>query len=58
LTKELEKLEKELATGERQLGNEGFLAKAPASVVEKLRARVEELKLLIAKLRKKLDELN
>ena len=57
LTKELEKLEKELANGERQLSNEQFLSKAPSQVVENLRARVEELKLLIAKLRKKLDEL-
>ncbi|MGN6148245.1 MAG: class I tRNA ligase family protein, partial [Rhizomicrobium sp.] len=58
LTKELEKLGKELANGERQLTNEGFLAKAPAQVVEKLRARVEELKMLMSKLRKKLDEPN
>ncbi len=57
LTKELDKSEKEKANGERQLANEGFLAKAPAPVVEKLRARVEELKILIEKLRKKLDEL-
>ncbi len=55
--KELEKAEKELANGERQLGNEQFVAKAPGPVVDKLRARVEELRILIAKLRKKLDEL-
>jgi hypothetical protein len=33
------------------------MAKAPPQVVEKLRARVEEVKILIEKLRKKLDEL-
>jgi valyl-tRNA synthetase len=55
--KELEKAEKELANGEWQLGNEQFIAKAPGAVVDKLRARVEELRILIVKLRKKLDEL-
>jgi valyl-tRNA synthetase len=57
LAKEVEKLVKELTNGERQLANEGFMAKAPPQVVEKLRARVEEVKILIEKLRKKLDEL-
>ena len=57
IKKELEKAEKELANGERQLGNEQFIAKAPGPVVDKLRARVEELRILIEKLRKKLDEL-
>src|SRR6185437_7659796 len=57
IKKELEKSEKELANGERQLANEQFTAKAPGQVVDKLRARVEELRILIAKLRKKLEEL-
>jgi len=57
IKKELEKAEKELANGERQLGNEQFIGKAPGPVVDKLRARVEELRILIEKLRKKLDEL-
>ena len=57
IRKGLEKAEKELANGERQLGNEQFIAKAPGPVVDKLRARVEELRILIEKLRKKLDEL-
>ncbi len=46
LKKELEKIEKEIANGQRQLSNEQFLAKAPANVVEGLRARAEELKVL------------
>jgi valyl-tRNA synthetase len=46
LRKELEKIEKETANGQRQLSNEQFLAKAPAKVVEGLKTRVEELKLL------------
>ena len=37
LSKELEKLESEYSNAKRQLGNEGFLAKAPAKVVEGLR---------------------
>jgi len=57
LTKDLERLEKEEANGERQLANEQFVAKAPAHVVEKLRKRRAELQVLITKLRKKLDQL-
>jgi valyl-tRNA synthetase len=57
LTKELEKMEKEIANGQRQLSNEGFLAKAPASVVEGLRKRAGELKVLREKTKSKLEEL-
>ena len=39
LTKDIAKYEKGLAAAERQLGNEGFLAKAPAHVVEGLKSR-------------------
>jgi len=46
LQKELEKIEKEIANGQRQLSNEQFLAKAPAKVVEGLKRRAEELKLM------------
>ncbi|MBI2678288.1 MAG: valine--tRNA ligase [Candidatus Koribacter versatilis] len=51
LTKELKKLETELANAHRQLGNEQFLAKAPANVVEGIRRREGELNVLIAKAR-------
>ena len=57
LTKELEKIEKEQANGQRQLANEQFLAKAPAKVVEGLKARAEELKVLQEKAQAKLKEL-
>jgi valyl-tRNA synthetase len=57
LTKELNKLETEKANAERQLGNESFLAKAPAAVVEGLRRRYAELLDLIRKIRQALDEL-
>ncbi len=57
LTKELEKMEKEIANGQRQLSNEGFLAKAPANVVEGLRKRAGELAGLREKTKSKLEEL-
>jgi valyl-tRNA synthetase len=57
LTKELEKIEKEQANGQRQLSNEQFLAKAPAKVVEGLKTRAEELKVLREKTLAKLKEL-
>jgi valyl-tRNA synthetase len=57
LTKELEKIEKEIANGQRQLGNEQFLAKAPAKVVEGLRSRAAELQVLREKILAKMKEL-
>jgi valyl-tRNA synthetase len=57
LTKELEKIEREQANGQRQLSNEQFLAKAPAKVVEGLRARWEELKVLREKTSAQLKEI-
>jgi valyl-tRNA synthetase len=57
LTKELEKIEKEQANGQRQLSNEQFLAKAPAKVVEGLKARADELEMLREKAQSKLKEL-
>jgi len=49
LNKEIEKLTAEQERGQKQLGNEGFLAKAPAKVVEGLRTRQEEVKALLTK---------
>jgi valyl-tRNA synthetase len=57
LNKELEKMEKEIANGQRQLGNEQFLAKAPANVVEGIRRRAEELRVLREKALSKVKEL-
>jgi valyl-tRNA synthetase len=57
LKKELEKIEKGMANGQRQLGNEGFLAKAPASVVENLRKQQTELAVLKEKSLSKMKEL-
>jgi len=57
LRKELEKIEKEFANNQRQLGNEQFLAKAPASVVDGLRRRAGELTVLRDKTKSKLEEM-
>jgi valyl-tRNA synthetase len=57
LKKELEKIEKGIAGGQRQLGNEQFLAKAPANVVENLRKQQQELTVLQDKTQSKLKEL-
>jgi valyl-tRNA synthetase len=57
LKKELEQIEKEIANGQRQLGNQQFLAKAPAQVVENMRKRDRELKILRDKTKSKLKEL-
>ena len=57
LTRELEQIEKETANSQRQLGNEQFLAKAPAKVVEGMRKRMAELEVLREKVRSSLSEL-
>jgi valyl-tRNA synthetase len=51
LTKDIARYEKGLAAAERQLGNEGFLAKAPAHVVEGLKKQEAETRLLLEKAR-------
>jgi valyl-tRNA synthetase len=57
LNKELNKLENEMANANRQLGNEQFLAKAPAKVVEGIRRRQGELQALIEKVKTALAKL-
>ncbi|HZQ96868.1 MAG TPA: valine--tRNA ligase [Candidatus Sulfotelmatobacter sp.] len=57
LKKELEKLERGMGSGQRQLGNEQFLAKAPANVVESLRKQQAELAIMREKTLSKMQEL-
>jgi valyl-tRNA synthetase len=57
LAKEIARYEKEQANADRQLSNEAFLSKAPAHVVEGLRNRAEELKILLEKARTASNEL-
>ncbi len=58
LAKDIAKYEKGIAAAERQLGNEGFLAKAPANVVEGLKKQEAETRQLLEKARAALGNLN
>ena len=49
LSKEIAKLEKGLLAGEKQLGNEAFMAKAPVHIVEGLRKQAADTRLLYDK---------
>lgn len=57
LTKELAKLTKGLEAAQRQLGNEAFLAKAPANVVEGLKKQQAETHSLYEKAKAALEAL-
>jgi valyl-tRNA synthetase len=58
LKKELARLEKILASSEKQLNNEAFMAKAPAHIVEGLRKQHADTKTLYDKTKAALDDLN
>ncbi len=58
LTKDIAKFEKGLAAAERQLGNEVFLSKAPAHIVDGLKKQEAETRLLLEKARAALDGLS
>ena len=58
LKKELERIERNLTSGQRQLGNEQFLAKAPQAVVENLRKQQQELAVVKEKTLSKMKELS
>ena len=49
LTKDIAKFEKNIASSQRQLGNDAFLAKAPAAIVEGLKKQEAENRLLLEK---------
>ena len=49
LEKEITKLNQEIIRGEKKLQNQGFVAKAPAEVVEKEKANVADYKTALAK---------
>jgi len=57
LTKELEKAKGELARVEGKLSNQGFIAKAPAALVEAETAKKEKFLALIADLTKSIEEM-
>jgi valyl-tRNA synthetase len=49
LTKEIAKFEKGMQAAQRQFGNAGFLAKAPAHIVDGLKKQAAETGMLLAK---------
>ncbi len=57
LTKDLAKYEKGLMAAEKQLGNDAFMAKAPAHIVEGLRKQAGETRMLYDKTKAALEAL-
>jgi valyl-tRNA synthetase len=57
LIKEREQLEKNIANSNRQLGDETFLGRAPAHVVESIRQKLAEYEAQLAKVKAALDGL-
>ncbi|SPD72723.1 Valine--tRNA ligase [uncultured Desulfobacterium sp.] len=53
--KEIQKIEKEIEASEKKLSNHGFMDKAPADVVEKVKQKVDELSLKREKLKHNLS---
>ena len=57
LSKDLARYEKGLSAAEKQLGNEGFIARAPAHIVEGLRKQASETRALYDKTKAGLNAL-
>jgi len=57
LKKEIDKLEKQIAIAQGKLANEGFIARAPAAVVEQEKQRVADFSATLEKLRPQLAKL-
>ncbi|MGA0610124.1 valine--tRNA ligase [Caldimonas sp. KR1-144] len=57
LSKEVQRLEGEIAKANAKLGNESFVARAPAAVVEQERARVADFSATLARVRSQLSRL-
>ena len=57
LKKEIEKLEKQISIAQGKLSNEGFVARAPAAVVEQEKQRVAEFSATLDKLKPQLAKL-
>jgi valyl-tRNA synthetase len=55
IQKEIEQLEKVIASSERQLADEKFLSRAPARVVESIREKLAGYKAQLQKLRESLQ---
>ena len=57
LKKEIEKLEKQISIAQGKLSNEGFVARAPAAVVDQEKQRVAEFSATLDKLKPQLAKL-
>ncbi|MBB4843994.1 valyl-tRNA synthetase [Paucibacter oligotrophus] len=57
LSKEITRLTSEIAKAEAKLGNEGFVARAPAAVVAQERQRISDFSSTVTRLRAQLDQL-
>jgi valyl-tRNA synthetase len=57
LSKEITRLEGEIAKAQAKLGNESFVARAPAAVVEQEKARVADFTATVARLGEQLKRL-
>ena len=57
MNKDLTNAENEIARADAKLHNEGFLAKAPAQLVEQEKAKLEEKKTLAESIRGRIREL-
>jgi valyl-tRNA synthetase len=57
LDAQIKRLEQEIARAEKLLGNENFVSKAPAEVVDKERAKLEDHRQRYAKLEQRLKSL-
>ena len=54
LTKEEKRLLDEVKRGEGKLSNEGFVSKAPQKIIDEERAKLEEYKEMLAKVKDRL----
>lgn len=57
LTKEIEKLEKQISIAQGKLNNEGFVARAPSAVIEQEKQRVADFTATLDKLKPQLTKL-
>ena len=57
LTKEIEKLEKQISIAENKLGNESFVARAPAAVIDQEKQRLADFSATLEQLKPQLAKL-